>query len=148
MKKLNLAIAVAILSITVFGQSKPATKPATLETPTVSETTKKANALILVSQIETFRIQQAMCGYKPEDEKCIGLNDKLVAAYEEAISNPYAVNFLIGNAIAGFEKTRTQARGAGQVSQLADEQNAVLMRLIVLQNQKIIELLEQLNKKK
>lgn len=148
MKKLNLAIAVAIFSITVFGQSKPANKSATPIVPTGPETAKQFEAIVIVGEVEALRMQQSICGYKPDDPNCVGISEKLVAAYQKAIDNPLAIDLLVGNTVYAFEKLRTQARGAGQVSQLADEQNAVFMRLIVLQNQKIIELLEQLNKKK
>jgi hypothetical protein len=103
---------------------------------------------VIVGEIEALRMQQSMCGYKPDDPNCAGVSEKLMTAYQKAINNPVAVNLLIGNAISAFEKLRSQTKGAVQVSQLADEQNAVLMRLIVLQNQRIIDLLERIATKK
>jgi hypothetical protein len=68
--------------------------------------------------------------------------------YFQISKSPAMLEALSRRAISRFERMRSQTKSAMQVSQITDEQNAVLMRIIVAQNQRIIELLDQIAKKK
>lgn len=99
-----------------------------------------AKLLVQISLVQT-------CVYKTEAH-CKSLNIELAELYSQVGKSPRLIRFMAAAAVNEYEQNRLNTRSAPQVSQIADEQNVELMRLIVIQNQRIIELLEQIVKKK
>ncbi len=104
----------------------------------------------LLGEILLLRTRLKLCSYIPSTEGCANGENKtkLAAAYQKAVKYPDVMNDLIGDALDKYDSLRGQTKSAAQVSQIADEQNAELMRIMVVQNQRIIELLEILAKQK
>ena len=73
---------------------------------------------------------------------------KYIDSLAKIVQSPKLTSYLVSGAAKNFEGLRISAKSAPQISQIADEQNAELIRIIVIQNQRIIELLEQIAKKK
>ncbi len=67
---------------------------------------------------------------------------------QKAMTNPISSNVLIANTVKGYEDLRSAARSAMQVSQAVDESSIKMQMIIIAQNQRMIDLLEQLLKKK
>lgn len=80
--------------------------------------------------------------------RCEDIDKKLAKLYGLISQSPNLMRYLAARAVKSFETNKSYAKSAPQVSQIADQQNAELLRIIVMQNQRIIELLEQLAKAK
>ena len=96
------------------------------------------------AQIKLLELQAPNC----RPDRCAASIDELAALYAKAARSPNLLRYLASKAVLGYETARPEIRSAPQASQIADEQNAALMRLIVLQNQRIIELLDIIAKKR
>jgi hypothetical protein len=85
----------------------------------------------------------------PHNEQAKGARDdlnKAMSILKDAPKDPKAVNAIAGQALWDYYVDKAGAEGAAQVSQLANEQTLRLNVLQVQQNQRIIELLEQVAK--
>lgn len=104
----------------------------------------------LISELRALREVVQSCGSAPSLPACQGgeLKQRLALTYGRAAANNEAILLLFADAIEKFDSSRANTKSAMQVSQIADEQNVDLIRLLVLQNQRIIQLLEQILKKK
>ncbi len=122
-----------------------ATAPAPAAGPVLSDEEKKIFAEFTVAQMG-----MGMCRRLPENDDC--KKSDFAAMYQnnlaKVIGNRKLTMAVLADAAAKFESMRIDTRSAPQVSQIADEQNSQLIRLMVIQNQRIIELLDQLVKKK
>jgi hypothetical protein len=68
--------------------------------------------------------------------------------YKELLSDEIGTQLLFAKILTDYQKLRASAQTAPQVSQAAAESSAKAQMVLMLQNQRIIELLEQLLKKK
>lgn len=96
----------------------------------------------------TANMVSQVCSFQPSNPQCEGNEQKISDAYAKSSKSPNLLNYLSSKAINDFERIRRQTKFAQQVSQVSDEHNVVMMRIVVAQNQRIIELLEALVKKK
>lgn len=90
------------------------------------------------------------CSVSPDSSDCVTTDHrKLYAdAIVKIVRDSVLVQHLLADAVRGHEANKSATGSAIQVSPIADQQNTELMRLIVAQNQRMIELLEQLVKKR
>jgi hypothetical protein len=104
----------------------------------------------LLKEIMAARANMSGCGYVPDSEPCQKTNYEQLyrEAIKKAVDYPNVLLAIATSAIQSYDALRLQTKSAPQASQIADQQNAELMRVIILQNQKIIQLLDQLVKKK
>lgn len=79
-----------------------------------------------------------------EGDECKVVQNKLALIYNKIARSPALISFLAAQAMSEYDRGLPQAKSAPQISQIADQQNGELLRLIVAQNQRIIELLEQI----
>jgi hypothetical protein len=159
MKRILLLFFAVIFSTSfAFGQTAQATSsdkpdsqnPATVARVAIYSQLSDAEKKILVDYL-TSRASMGFCAYVPDGTGCKengNYEQKYIDALEAIVKSPRLTSYLVSNAAQKFEGTKIGARSAPQVSQIADEQNAELTRILVIQNQRIIDLLEQLVKKK
>jgi hypothetical protein len=88
----------------------------------------------------SLQAQQARCNPPPAEQ--------ITAIFREAAKRPTLARGLIGLMLSQYDQSRLSVRSAPQASQLADEVTVDQNFIIISQNQRIIELLEQLVKKK
>ena len=99
----------------------------------------------------TAKTSMGFCTFVPDGTGCKENNNfeqKYIDSLAKIVQSPKLTSYLVSGAAKNFEGLRISAKSAPQISQIADEQNAELIRIIVIQNQRIIELLEQIAKKK
>lgn len=101
-----------------------------------------------LAELLLTELVSGVCGYAPSDPRCPDNQQKTADVYLKISHSPKLISYLTSKAIGDFEGIRRQSKSAMQVSQVADEHNVVMMRIIVAQNQRVIELLEALLKKK
>lgn len=122
------------------------------QTTTANMTAEKAKSAVPASVVKLMEAEMAvrLCGIDPEHESCKGRNPAKETAdlYSEILRDPDAAKFLLANVLSSYSELRSGARGAVQVSQAADEASVKMQMVVIAQNQRIIELLEQLLKKK
>jgi hypothetical protein len=143
MKKLLLLIILPAAVGISFGQTAaiPPKAQVTIKPFSAEEAELAANILLL-------RTQSSLCAYSETDSQCKELPGKLADAYKKAVRFPEVLSFLAATAASDYDRQSALTKSAPQASQIADQQNAEMLRLIVFQNQRIIDLLEQLVKKK
>lgn len=79
---------------------------------------------------------------------CENISGQMSTLYAQAAKFPRLIRSWAMDAMFKYQKMEaSEPRSAMQVSQIVDQQNARLLPLIVLQNQRIIELLEIIAKK-
>src|SRR2546429_537491 len=159
---------VLVLCFSAFGQARRAqpTSPQTQQTPATqskaAETTEQApkqpetkattltpEEVLLFLEIQNEQTQAELNTLVPTvDKDKATANSKLAALYAKAAKSPALSQVLAGMALDKYESAREEAKGAVQVSQAADEAGIKFQLIIMGQNQRIIELLEQLVKKK
>lgn len=147
MKALIAILFALIFSFTIFGQvAKPA--------PTADASTSQVHAIVLSKEEESIlaeievneRIMSVCTDGGVLD--CKKVEKATGDLYSRIIRFPNVVSVLLARSAIKYQSMREGATGAVQVSQIADEQNVLLNRIIVVQNQRIIELLEKLVNKK
>lgn len=141
-----LAFVVLLSAYAVLGQATPPpAKPAAQQTPSTPE----LDDVNLRLAILTAELGVKVCAISPNADSCKERPaEQLVKLYSQAISRPAVLRSLLASGVTTFTFAKENARGAAQVSQGADEANVSFQLIIIAQNQRIIELLEQLNKKK
>lgn len=104
----------------------------------------------ILGEILATQTGMGLCANLPDNEDCKkdDYQQRFKEAITKAVNYPNVIFMLLTNVAKTYEENKINARSAPQISQVADEQNAQLFRIIVVQNQRIIELLEQLVKKK
>lgn len=156
------------------GQSRPRPKPtpAAQPTPTPTATPEKntanepkepakdatkdeeAEETSIMLRIITAQLVAETCAGerilgRTESDACkANPAQQLADLHAQAVKHPRLVMLLSSAAFRRFTNLSVGARGAAQVSQAADEASIKFQMIIVAQNQRIIELLEQLLKKK
>jgi len=91
------------------------------------------------------------CGsdFLQDDEACRYLNVKLARLYEEIGRSPRLVRELTAAAVSEYQR-RSNSPGSKsplQVAEIVGRQNAELIPLLIIQNQRMIELLEIIAKR-
>lgn len=130
--RLLLFLALALFAIPTFAQTDTLTKD-------------EANLLGTLLAIE---LEAERCGsFGAATEKCLNAKSELASIYDRVAKSPRLIRYLAAQAVNNYQKVQNAAKSAPQASQIADQQNARLMPLLVIQNQRIIELLEALLKK-
>ncbi len=146
MKIILAAILTIVMSGFVLAQTTATTKTTDTAKPIVlTEAEQK-----LWGELYAAQLGMGLCANLRDNEDCKKSNyeDQYRQALVKAIGYPNLILFIVSDVAKSYEGNKVNARSAPQVSQIADEQNVQLMRIIVIQNQKIIELLEQIAKKK
>jgi hypothetical protein len=150
MRSLLIALLFICCSCAPVCAQRPAPKsaPATPTTQTDKDKAVAASATLFL-EMEKAEAEARLYLLDPEKHKDkAGAVIRLVELYSQLIRNPEALNTRLGLMLSEFMHLREQASNAAQVSQVADEAG-VRMRLIeIAQNECIIELLEQLVKKR
>ena len=120
------------LSIPCFAQS-------TVEKLTVEETN-------LLGQLSAIEMDAGgRCLSLPAT--CKDTSQELAAVYAQIAKYPRLVRSIAADAAFRYARISNQTQSAMQASQVADQQNAKLIPLLIIQNQRIIELLEVIAKK-
>jgi len=103
-----------------------------------------------MAKLLLFQLSATRCGMLANvPDECKKLNAELPSLYLKIARSSKLTAAYTSEAIAKYQ-TMANAPGnksAMQISQIVDQQNAQLLPLLVFQNQRIIELLEQLVKK-
>lgn len=160
--KLLFTLLVACCAYTCFAQApkpKPSPKPSpaaeSVPTPTTTQPANKAapdesafEIELKASKFMTARLGIKLCSLVPDDEKCKDINEEYRSALSAILKSEAAMNSVLIRLAKEYEATRGGARSAPQVSQVADEFNTDMLRIIAAQNQAIIELLTKLVNKK
>ncbi len=107
--------------------------------------TLSASEIELFTRIIGARAKLQSCVLTSSARVC---QSDLANLYRQAVSSPKVMSLLIETEIADYASSSSSARSAPQASQAADEASVNLQILILAQNQRIIELLEQLVKKR
>lgn len=107
-------------------------------------------AELLVAKLKTAEMLLKLCEASPTNELC---KDKDPAAdvarlYSDLVRDVNLSKAVAAYAVSSFAGLRAGASSAMQVSQAADEAGVKMQLILIAQNQRIIELLEQLVKKK
>jgi hypothetical protein len=149
-----------ITAISAFSQSRQ-TKPAPTDPQIISQAptptprsqqrgaSERAADAELLLKIKTTEAESALYTIDPDKYKDKAYAPaRLAQLYQQAIDRPYVLQALAGEVYAEFIANKSGARGAAQVSQLADEAGMKIQMVIIAQNQRIIELLEQLVQKR
>lgn len=129
-----------LLTCSAFGQlDKPeGVKPEEL-------TAEESNVL---GQMTLLNLRTERCALLGSaDKECKDASSKLATLYTFVSKSPRLIRYLSAEAVLKYQQMESGAKSAMQASQIVDQQNAKLIPLLVLQNQRIIELLEQLVKK-
>lgn len=113
--------------------------------PALSDEDKKLLGEILIAEQQS-RLNALLPA--DSDKKVPGTTDKLAGLYARAVRSPRLVQLLIGQSLTSYFDLKEGARGAVQVSQAADEAGIKFQLIIMAQNQRIIELLEQIAKRR
>lgn len=104
----------------------------------------------VMGKLLLFQLSATRCGMLSNaPDECKALNAELPSLYLKIARSSKLTAAYTSEAIAKYQ-TMANAPGnksAMQISQIVDQQNAQLLPLLVFQNQRIIELLEQLVKK-
>jgi hypothetical protein len=143
MKILSI-IFIFVFSFSAFGQAKPGIVES-MQAQTGDFTKEESEIL---ARIALNSLTAGLCGYDPNKPECKTNATDLAELYTKVSRSPKLIKILAAQAVTDYERTRPQAKSAPQASQIAEEQNAQMLRLIVFQNQRIIELLEKLVNKK
>jgi hypothetical protein len=144
MKYILLIIFIFVFSFSAFGQAKPGIVESTVAQ---SGNYTKEESEILAGVLLNSLVA-ANCGYEPNNPVCKTNAADLAELYTKISRSPKLIKILAAQAVTDYERIRPQIKSAPQASQVADEQNAQMLRLLVIQNQRIIELLEKLLTKK
>ncbi len=144
MKYLLSIIFILVFSFSAFGQAKPGLVQS-MQAQTGDFTKEESEILAGI----TLNLMTAeLCAFDPGNPQCKTGAAELAELYTKISRSPKLIKILAAQAANVYERTRPQAKSAPQASQIAEEQNAQMLRLIVFQNQRIIELLEKLANKK
>lgn len=162
MKKL-LPFIILMFVFSVSAQvKKPVAKPTPTSTtekpneavtqPVVEETKFTEDELKLIADISATVARLELCRYSADSEDCKSggkWQQQLTNDYQEAVKRPRVVKYLTAESSAKYLRMRNAPSiSAPQIAQIALEQQAELQPIIIAQNQRIIELLEQIAKKK
>lgn len=136
MRNLLLFVLLA-LPITAYNQVKPVAPPEVL-------TAEESDILgkLLVIELESSRCQMLPA-------TCKDTSQELATLYAQALKSPRVIRAIAAQAVFKYQQLENQSgnKSAMQISQIVDQQNAKLIPLLIFQNQRIIELLEQIAKK-
>lgn len=144
---------ILLLSFGVSAQAQKKVQPATTKpASTDTETEKEKLKEIAAIGITYFQLKVLLrlCGVAPEHESCKGKNPSadMVELLTKASKQPEAMQAIIAIELNEYAGNKELAKSAPQASQAADEANVRYQLIIMAQNQRIIELLEQLVKKR
>jgi hypothetical protein len=149
MKKLILlSLTILLFTASGFSQATKQTQPVT-ETSKTKEQQQAIDDAKLLVEITNAEATLRLCALDSANAACKedGAR-KLAELYSEALKKPDTSRFVIARILTEYQNSREDARSAPQVSQVADEASIKMQFLVIAQNQRIIELLEQLVKKK
>lgn len=143
---LLLCIVAGVANAQTAASPKPTSTPAAPAAPAKQQLSPDAQFAfdILVAEIQVLLYEQNPDGNKDKADA----DAKLIDLYAEAIKRPGVVRRLVGRSYSNYVRMKDRAAGALQVSQAADEAAVKMNMVLIAQNQRIIELLEQLVKKK
>ncbi len=144
MKYRLLIVFIFVFSWSAFGQAKAGIVES-IQAQSGNYTKEESEIL---AGILLNALTAANCGYEPNNLLCKTNATDLAELYTKISRSPKLIKILAAQAVTDYERTRPQAKSAPQASQVAEEQNAQMLRLLVIQNQRIIELLEKLLTKK
>jgi len=121
---------------------------AVAQQPIAQQPTDKEDAALLV-QLITAETEAQLYALAPDENKDkSGATRKVAEAYAKIAQRPTASHLLLSTILSDYSSSRFRAQSAMQVSQSADEAGVKLQMLIIAQNQRIIELLEQIARKR
>ncbi len=143
MKILSIVF-IFVFGLSVFGQAKPGIVESIVGQS--GDYTKEESEIL--AGVARNSLAAEICGYEPGNPQCKTVATELAELYTKISRSPKLIKILAAQAVNVYDRTRPQAKSAPQASQVADEQNAQMLRLLVIQNQRIIELLEKLLTKK
>jgi nitrogen-specific signal transduction histidine kinase len=119
---------------------EPAKKPADPQ---------EQEAIMLMVKVIGLEMEARLYALAPEQNKDkADAANKLTELYSQIARNPIASRHLVSSMLRDYTSVREGARGAAQVSQVADEAGIKFQMLVIAQNQRIIELLEQIARKR
>lgn len=106
-----------------------------------------------LAQIKLIELQADACPIRSSaplpDDRCTKAEKELADLYAQVVRSPKLVRLITAETVYKYQSLGNSAgnKSAMQISQIVDQQNAKLIPLLVLQNQRVIELLEMLLKK-
>lgn len=104
---------------------------------------------LILGDIIILKTKLNLCGLQQNTATCKENTQKqLFKVYSKVSKKPELIEYLLSESVSSYEVFQKQEKSAPQASQVANEQSAELLRLLVIQNQRIIELLEKLTTKK
>jgi hypothetical protein len=116
--------------------------------PSAPQPTDKEDLALLV-QLITAETEAKLYALAPEENKDkSGATRKVAEVYARIAQRPTASQLLLSTILSDYSSDRYRAQSAMQVSQTADEASVKLQMLMIAQNQRIIELLEQIARKR
>jgi hypothetical protein len=145
MKTLLPIILIAFTAVT-FGQTAQPTLQASAPDGSLAEEKLSPDEANVWAQYKLVEMSNSVCS--TPRPVCAKVPGQMAALLSEISKSPRLIRLFAADAMFSYQTYRRDAKSAPQISQLADEQNAVVLPLLVLQNQRIIELLETIAKKK
>ena len=145
MKTIIGLVAILVLGVGISAQTANTAKPADANPSGEG----KDFPLLTVMKIGTAEQSLRLCSMDPANDLCKDKNAKqeLTDLYASCTRDAKCSPLLMAKIISEYTSLREGARGAVQVSQAADEAGVKMQMVVMAQNQRIIELLEQLVKK-
>jgi hypothetical protein len=142
MKIIYTTILVLCLFAASFAQKKESTDLSAPKTDELEVFSKEEQDII--GKLLIVNLTSSLCGIVKTKPECKTVLKDRYDLYLKISKYPKLLRFLAAEAIDKYNENKDQAKSAPQASQIADQQNAELLQIIVLQNQRIIELLEKL----
>lgn len=139
-----------ILLASVSGVAQIGKDPAPKAAPTTAASVSpEAEPEMLVEKLKSAELSAQLCTISPENKLCSDYTPSTLSdLYSKIARDPKATAILLARTYESFANMKSGARGAVQVSQAADEAGMRMQLMIIAQNQRIIELLEQLVRKR
>jgi hypothetical protein len=135
-------LAVFIASATVDAKQEQAIDLSKIAEPVITkELQLEIEATNKYLQVEGVKTNEKTASYKNSQYE-------LSKVYTDVSSTSQGAQAIVGASLWTYNFRQKSIKSAAQASQLADEYNAKMNSIQVLQNARIIELLEQLNKTK
>lgn len=144
----RIGLITGMLLMLAVAANAQATAPTTTAATSPPRFTKAQQDIL--GSLMLAKLGLAICGMDPDGADCkkADYNKMYGDAMSKVVADPALVSDLVSEAVLKYESMKDLSKSAAQVSQIADQQNAEIMRVIVAQNQRVIELLEQILKKR
>jgi hypothetical protein len=144
-----LPLLLLMLSLPVLCQTtkpSPPSVPASVEADALTENEKDVLGKLKLAQLTS--VNCSLSFERARSAECLGADKNLAGLFEKVARSPRIIRVLAAEAVNRYDSLAGETKSAMQASQIVDQQNVILMRLLVLQNQRIIELLDQILKKR